>query len=429
MKAPHWLRRSRTDTPRSTGWWAELQRSPSSRCAVLPLRVAFQRFPRLIREMSVDLKKPATLVLEGEDTEADKAIVEVLVEPLVHVLRNAMDHGVEIPAVRAASGKPAVATVRIRAFREGEHVMLEVADDGGGIDVQRVREVAAERKVAPQETLTSMSDGEIIDLIFAPGFSTATAVTELSGRGVGMDAVRTAVKRLGGHVEANSTAGQGTTVRFTLPFSVMMTRVMTVEAGGQQFGIPLDAVVETLRVPRDGIFAIGAAHAIVLRDKTIPLVRLSQALGARPVSDGDEAPSVVITQRGRGSGRSASGSDRRANGDHARAPRRSFGQLAWDCGVHSAWGRQRSTRPRRSGAHAMTVRVAADGTIGLSGLCGVEDAEAPTTAPISGSGIHRRMERLPAAAYRRSASIADCETAPAWRALQPVSQNPHRNRY
>ena len=270
----------------------ELQRSVVA-MRVLPLRVAFQRFPRLVREMSADLRKPAKLVLEGEDTEADKAIVEILVEPLVHVLRNAMGHGVEDAAARAAAGKPAVATIRIRAFRDGEHVMLEVEDDGRGIDVPRVREVANERNVAPSETLASMSDAEVIDLIFAPGFSTATTVTELSGRGVGMDAVRTAVKRLGGRVEASSVAGEGTTVRFTLPFSVMMTHVMTVEAGGQKFGIPLDAVVETMRVPRNNIFAVGAAHAIVLRDKTIPVVRLAQALGTGSKDDGDEAPMVI----------------------------------------------------------------------------------------------------------------------------------------
>ena len=273
----------------------ELQRSVVA-MRVLPLRVAFQRFPRLIREMATELEKPATLVLEGEDTEADKTIVEILVEPLVHVLRNAMAHGVEDAAVRAAAGKPAVATVRIRAFREGEHVMLEVADDGRGIDVPRVREVANERKVAPAETLASMSDAELIDLIFAPGFSTATTVTEFAGRGVGMDAVRTAVKRLGGHVEATSVAGKGTTVRFTLPFSVMMTRVMTVEAGGQQFGIPFDAVVETIRVPRNSIFAVGAAQAIVLRERTIPLIRLTQVLGTGANDDADETVPVVIAR-------------------------------------------------------------------------------------------------------------------------------------
>jgi two-component system chemotaxis sensor kinase CheA len=141
-----------------------------------------------------------------------------------------------------------------------------------------------------------MSDAEIVDLIFAPGLSTAAAVTEFSGRGVGMDAVRKAVKRLGGQVEARSVAGVGTKVRFTLPFSVMMTRIMTVEAGGQQFGIPLDAVVETTQVPRDSIFAVGAAHAIVFRDRTIPLVRLAHALGAVSEDNGGDAAPIVIAR-------------------------------------------------------------------------------------------------------------------------------------
>jgi two-component system chemotaxis sensor kinase CheA len=271
----------------------ELQRSVIA-MRVLPLRIAFQRFPRLIREMSAELNKPATLVLEGQDTEADKAIVEILVEPLVHVLRNAMDHGIEDAAARAAAGKPAVATIRLHAFRSGQHVCIEVSDDGRGVDVARVREVARERNVVRADALDAMSDAEVIDLIFAAGFSTAAIVTEFSGRGVGMDAVRTAVKRIGGHVEASSTPGKGTTVRFTLPFSVMMTRVMTVEAGGQTFGVPLDAVVETIRVPKDGIFAVGTAHAIVFRQRTIPLVRLGQALGASVPQDGGDAVPIVI---------------------------------------------------------------------------------------------------------------------------------------
>jgi two-component system chemotaxis sensor kinase CheA len=181
----------------------ELQRAVVG-MRVLPLRVAFQRFPRLIREMSAELGKPATLVLEGEDTEADKAIVEVLVEPLGHVLRNAMDHGIEPAAARAAAGKPAVATIRVRAFRQGDHVLIEVTDDGAGIDLARVRQVAQERKVMPAEVLAAASDGDLIDLIFAPGLSTATVVSEISGRGVGMDAVRTALTRLGGQVEART---------------------------------------------------------------------------------------------------------------------------------------------------------------------------------------------------------------------------------
>jgi two-component system chemotaxis sensor kinase CheA len=271
----------------------ELQRSVLG-LRVLPLRVAFRRFPRMIREMSAELGKPATLVIEGDDTEADKAIVEMLVEPLLHVLRNAMDHGVENPARRVATGKPPVATILLRAAREGEHVLVEITDDGGGIDVARVREVALERNVVAPDLLPTLSDADVLELIFSPGFSTAATVTGVSGRGVGMDAVRTAVQRLGGKVHVGSTPGQGTTVRFTLPFSVMMAQVMTVQAGGQVFGIPLDAVVETIRLPRDSVFAVGAGHAIVLRDRTVPLVDLAAVLGNTSATQPNESARIVV---------------------------------------------------------------------------------------------------------------------------------------
>jgi two-component system chemotaxis sensor kinase CheA len=214
----------------------------------------------------------------------------------MHIIRNAIDHGVEPPAARAAAGKPAVATIHLRAFREGEHVIVEVTDDGAGIDVAKVKQVAKNRNLVPADALAGMTDDQALDLIFLPGFSTAKTVTELSGRGVGMDAVRTAVARLGGQVDVRSAAGRGTTVRVTLPFSVLVTQVMTVEAGGQLFGIPLDAIVETLRVEKDRVFPVGAAHAIVLRDRTIPLVRLADLLTRRTKDLGDDSGPIVIAQ-------------------------------------------------------------------------------------------------------------------------------------
>ena len=226
----------------------ELQRAVLA-IRVLPLRTVMQRFPRTVRELSASLQKPVKLTIEGEDTEADKAIVEALFEPLMHIVRNALDHGIEDSALRVQRNKPAVATIRMRASRQGPNVLIEVEDDGGGIDAERIRTVLRERNVIDATSLAAMPDHEVIDLVFAPGFSTASSVTELSGRGVGLDAVRTAVERMGGHVGIESRVGAGTVVRLTLPFSVMMTHVMTVEAGGQMFGIPLDAVVETVRVP------------------------------------------------------------------------------------------------------------------------------------------------------------------------------------
>ena len=279
----------------------ELQRAVLS-LRVLPLHHAFQRFPRLVREMAASLAKPARLMIEGATTEADKTIVEAISEPLLHVLRNSLDHGLESAAERAELGKPATATIVLRAGRQGEHVIIEVEDDGRGIDVARVREVARERNVASPAALDGISDDEVIDLIFAPGFSTAAEVTGLSGRGVGMDVVRTSVERLGGRVAVSSRLQRGTIVRFTLPFTVMMTQVLTVEAAGQVFGVPMDAVVETVRVNRDAIAPIGAARALVLRNRTVPIIDLGQALGRKPSASAGDATVLIVSVAGQWGG-------------------------------------------------------------------------------------------------------------------------------
>jgi two-component system chemotaxis sensor kinase CheA len=269
------------------------------RIRVLPLRTVFRRFPRLVREISGTVGKTVRLITEGENTEADATIVDALFEPLLHVLRNAVDHGIESPEQRASLGKPAMGTLTLRGFREAENVHIEVEDDGGGIDVDRVRAVAGARRVATEEALAAMNDVEIMDLIFAAGFSTAATVTDLSGRGVGMDSVRTAVERLGGTVAVQSRPQLGTTVRLILPFSLMMTRVMTVEVAGQMFGLPLDNVVETNIVDRHVIVPIGSVRAFLLRDRTIPLVDLADLLGiSRDVSDQKAAKVVIMSAAG-----------------------------------------------------------------------------------------------------------------------------------
>ena len=280
----------------------ELQRSVLG-LRVLPLRTVMQRFPRVLREMSARLGKAVALTLEGEDTEADKVIVEMLFEPLLHVVRNALDHGIENPQERVAAHKPPTAALRIRGFRQSDQVVVEVSDDGRGMDVARIREVAQSRGVATADELAQMRDQDVLELVFAPGFSTAAQVTELSGRGVGMDAVRTALARIGGRVTLHNRPGQGIDVRFTLPFSVMMTHVMTVEAGGQAFGVPLDAVVETLRVPADAISGVGAGHAMVVRDRTLPVLDLANILGVRAEPRaGGEATIVIATAGGNACG-------------------------------------------------------------------------------------------------------------------------------
>jgi two-component system chemotaxis sensor kinase CheA len=262
---------------------------------LLPVSQVFNRFPRLLREIAGSLGKPARLVLEGEATEADKSVVDALFEPLLHGIRNALDHGIEPPAERESLGKPAVATIRLRAAREGEQLRVEVEDDGRGVDVAAVRAAATRRCLLPPDALAALTDEQVVDLVFAPGFSTAAAVTGLSGRGVGMDAVRRAVERMGGRVVLDSRPSRGTTLRLTLPFSLMLTRVMTVEADGQVFGIPLDAVVETVRIARSRIVPVGAARAFLLRDRTVPLVALGEVLGqASGPAQTSEANVVVV---------------------------------------------------------------------------------------------------------------------------------------
>jgi len=269
------------------------------RIRVLPLRTVFRRFPRLVREIAGSVGKSIKLVTEGDATEADATIVDALFEPLLHVLRNAADHGIETPERRASIGKPTMGTIILRGRPEANNVRIEVEDDGAGIDVDRVRAVAGARGVASEEALAAMTDDEAIDLIFAAGFSTAATVSDLSGRGVGMDSVRAAVERLGGTVSLRSRPGSGTIVSLMLPFSLMMTRVMTVDVAGQAFGLPLDNVLETTIVGRDLIVPIGSSRAFVLRDRTIPLLDLADTLGlARDESSRQPAKVVVVAAAG-----------------------------------------------------------------------------------------------------------------------------------
>ena len=274
----------------------ELQRSVLE-LRVLPLRSVLQRFPRMLREIAASLGKPMQLVIEGDETEADRTIVETLFEPLLHVLRNAADHGIEAGAERARLGKPPVATIRIKAVREGNEVLIEVTDDGRGVDLERVREMARARG-ASDESLRGMTDAELVELLFSPGFSTVENATELSGRGVGMDAVRTAVLKVGGRVSIESRVGSGTTVRLALPYSVMMTDVVTVESAGQMFGIPLEAVVETVRVPPASIASVGAARAAVVGNRTLPIVELGTALGGPERAESDADALIVVAAVG-----------------------------------------------------------------------------------------------------------------------------------
>ncbi|MGR6808410.1 chemotaxis protein CheW (plasmid) [Sphaerotilus natans] len=264
---------------------------------MLPVGIIFQRFGRLVRDIGKKLGKDVSLVVEGEETEADKNVIESLADPLIHILRNSLDHGLETPDVRVASGKPPQGVLRVSARQEGDRVVLTISDDGAGIDTERVRAKAVERGLIPADRASSLSDVEAVQLVFLPGFSTAEAISDLSGRGVGMDVVRTAVERINGQVELESERGRGTTVRLTLPLSMAVTNVMMIEAGGRHFGVPMDLIVETVRVPAEDIHHFKRSQTTVLRGRIVPLRALSEMLGMdlppQPNSDGELAVLVV----------------------------------------------------------------------------------------------------------------------------------------
>ena len=267
---------------------------------MMPVSFVFQRFPRLVRDTSNKLGKEVSLVLEGEETEADKNIIESLGDPLVHIVRNSLDHGIELPEVRVAAGKPAAGTLVIRACQEADRVVIEIRDDGKGIDPEVIKRKAYEKGLIDEDRLERISDQEAVNLVFASGFSTAETVSDLSGRGVGMDVVRTAIERVNGTVVLESEKGKGTRILISLPLSMAITNVMIVESNGQIFGVPMDAVLETVRVPRSQIKTIKKSMATVLRGRIVPLKSLNTMLGvgAQQKANGEDELAVLVVNLG-----------------------------------------------------------------------------------------------------------------------------------
>ncbi|MGD0105517.1 MAG: chemotaxis protein CheA [Rhodopila sp.] len=262
---------------------------------MMPVGQVFQRFPRLVRDLSRKLGKEVNLIIQGEETEADKNVIENLFDPLLHMVRNSLDHGVETPAERAACGKPSTAMVKLLARHEGDQVVLEVVDDGRGIDPAVIKRKAYERGILDEAGLVSITDQEATMLVFAAGFSTVDVISDVSGRGVGMDVVRNAVEKAGGRIAITSTKGVGTTVRLNLPLSMAVSRVMTVSLDDRLFGIPMDLIHGTVKVPRDEVVRIKGREAFVLRERVVPLLHLAQLLDIpQTASPGDEVAVLVV---------------------------------------------------------------------------------------------------------------------------------------
>lgn len=265
---------------------------------MLPVSFVFQRFPRLVRDLAHKLGKEVRLVMEGESTEADKNIIEALADPLVHIVRNSLDHGLETPAERRAAGKPPEGRLTIGARQEADRVLIEIADDGRGIDPAVIRRKAYAKGLIDEAALERLSDQEAVNLVFAAGFSTAEQVTDVSGRGVGMDVVRNAIARVNGAIELHSQVGQGTRLRLSLPLSMAVTNVMIIASAGQRFGVPMDAVVETVRVAQRDIRTIKRRTATVLRGRLVPLVALNELLALdTPQRCNDDQEFAVLVVR------------------------------------------------------------------------------------------------------------------------------------
>lgn len=259
-----------------------------------PLSHLFSRFPRQVRELAEGLDKDVDLLVTGEQVSLDKSVVEGLFEPMLHLLRNAVDHGVETRAARLAAGKPERARITIAAHAQADEVVVEIVDDGRGIDLARVRAAAVARGVISAEAASGLSNEAAARLVFAPGFSTKGQVSAISGRGVGMDAVHDAVTRMGGRVALENRPGEGLSVRLILPAQVVLTKILVVEAGGERFGVPLEGVSETHRVRLDEVTRVRAGRAYVRRDRVIPLLRLAELLGGASGPDGEVFPVLNV---------------------------------------------------------------------------------------------------------------------------------------
>ncbi|WP_214800860.1 chemotaxis protein CheA [Exiguobacterium sp. s194] len=243
---------------------------------MMPIEQVFNRFPRMVRSVAKDIHKKVQLEITGAETELDRTVIDEIGDPLVHLIRNAIDHGIELPEVRVAAGKPEQGSLALRAYHGGNRVFIEIEDDGAGIHVDKVRSKALERGVITPEEATAMTDNEVAMLIFAPGFSTADVVTDLSGRGVGLDVVKNKIESLGGVVTLETVVGQGTKFQVSLPLTLSIISAMLVQAGEETYAIPLSSILETTLLDEADILTAHRERVFDFRGQLVPLVYLKE---------------------------------------------------------------------------------------------------------------------------------------------------------
>lgn len=261
---------------------------------MIPVEKVFKKFPRIVRSLSRDLGKEVDLQIFGEETELDRSVVDEIGDPLIHLIRNAMDHGLETPEERLAAGKPRTGTLVLAAVHEGNSIIISIKDDGRGIDTERVGRKAIEKGLITEEQLAAMSQREMFDLIFLPGFSTKDKASDLSGRGVGMDVVKTNIKKLNGLIEIKSEKGLGSEFILRLPLTLAIIQSLLVEVEGEVYSIPLSSVLETLRVDQRQFHVVGGQEVLKLRESVLPLIRLEQVFKVQRTAERDDFCYVVV---------------------------------------------------------------------------------------------------------------------------------------
>jgi two-component system chemotaxis sensor kinase CheA len=265
---------------------------------MLPIAQLFNRYPRLVRDLVHGSDKQVRMEIVGEETELDKMVIEEISDPLVHLIRNSVDHGCETIQQRRQAGKPEECVIRLQAYHESNHVVIEMSDDGRGIDTQRIRETALRQNLINEEDAKNMGPRDLIPIIMQPGFSTAPTITKVSGRGVGMDVVKQNVEKLNGTIEIDSRPGEGTRFRIKIPLTLAIIQALLVRVGRDVFTIPLTAVEETLRIFQEDITTIEGVECIYLRKNTISLIRLSELFGIPSLTAGKQKSFVVVVNTG-----------------------------------------------------------------------------------------------------------------------------------
>jgi two-component system, chemotaxis family, sensor kinase CheA len=261
---------------------------------MLPIGKVFNKFPRMIRDLSRELNKKIELVLHGEETELDKSIVEEIGDPLVHIIRNSCDHGIEAAEERTALGKPEQGTILLKAFNEGNHIVIQIDDDGKGLDAEMLKSKSLEKGIITEKEADNLSEKEAFSLIFRPGFSTAAKVTSVSGRGVGMDVVKTNIEKLNGIIDIDSEPGKGTSIKLKIPLTLAIIQALLVGVQEEYYAIPLASVLETVRISIDEIYTVENRSVMRLRDEVLPLVHIGDIFEVERIIDAGEYTYVVV---------------------------------------------------------------------------------------------------------------------------------------